>query len=188
MIHSTSTKVIIDLYIKELLQTLKSIYQNGGIRSLFKGNLANSFRIAPFQAIEFCAFDLLKKNYVPQVSKYIGGYNSNLIAGALSGALAVIVVYPFDLTKTILAMQHQSCSDYKGIMGTMFHVIKSRGFFALWRGVSATMIGMAPYSGLKLSFFQMISQGTNHKYKYLSTLNINYYQIQSMEAYLDVWL
>jgi hypothetical protein len=43
-----------------LLSTLVSIYRTGGVSRLFGGNLANCLRIAPFQAIEFSLFDMLK--------------------------------------------------------------------------------------------------------------------------------
>jgi hypothetical protein len=75
------------------------------------------------------------------------------ISGGVSGALAVILVYPFDLTKTILALQHDKKTKYNGIFSTIINVVKNKGIFGLWRGSSATIIGMTPYASLKLTFF-----------------------------------
>ena len=44
------------------------------------------------------------------------------ISGGVSGALAVILVYPFDLTKTILALQHDKKTKYNGIFSTIINV------------------------------------------------------------------
>jgi hypothetical protein len=69
-----------------------------GILGLFKGNGANCLRIAPFQSIEFYAFDQFKRlsgeSTVPKL----------LVSGALSGVMASAVVYPLDLAKTLLAV------------------------------------------------------------------------------------
>jgi hypothetical protein len=32
-------------------------------------------------------------------------------------------------------------------------VIQTQGFFSLYRGLKATLLGIAPYASLKLSFF-----------------------------------
>lgn len=39
------------------------MYSQEGLKSMFKGNGANCLRIAPFQAIEFYLFDLLKNTF-----------------------------------------------------------------------------------------------------------------------------
>ena len=72
-----------------------------GPTSLFKGNWTNCLRIAPFQAIEFFMFDFYKSLAynlpINQTTQY-------LISGALAGMTSSLVVYPLDLTKTLLAV------------------------------------------------------------------------------------
>lgn len=75
-----------------------------------------------------------------------------LCFGGLSGALATTFVYPFDLVKTLLAVQ----PECKGILNSMVGVVRDSGIRGLFRGLSATLIGMTPYASLKLTFFQVV--------------------------------
>jgi len=78
------------------------MYSQEGLKSMFKGNGANCLRIAPFQAIEFYLFDLLKNTF--EFENQSAKNFAMLAFGGFSGALATISVYPFDLIKTILAV------------------------------------------------------------------------------------
>lgn len=93
-------------------------------------------------------FDILKKSFLPDKHKNMG----YLCFGGLSGALATTFVYPFDLVKTLLAVQ----PECKGILNSMVGVVRDSGIRGLFRGLSATLIGMTPYASLKLTFFQVV--------------------------------
>lgn len=109
---------------------------------MFRGNGANCLRIAPYQAIEFFIFDKMKK--------FTSNNSSLLLIGGLSGAIATTTVYPFDLVKTILAVQD---GNSKGIFGTLVNIFATKGPSSLFKGLSATLIGITPYASLKLTFF-----------------------------------
>jgi len=74
------------------------------------------------------------------------------VCGALAGMSATAVVYPLDLTKTLLAIRIDK-KNMLGIFGTMISIIKNQGFLALYKGLKATLIGIAPYASLKLTFY-----------------------------------
>jgi solute carrier family 25 thiamine pyrophosphate transporter 19 len=90
---------------------LLSIAKNeGGPRSLFRGNVAASYLWMGYSMTEFwvyghasgylrrlCAADAAG-NYDVKVSVVIG-----FVAGAISGVCATVVTYPFDLCRTIFA-------------------------------------------------------------------------------------
>jgi solute carrier family 25 thiamine pyrophosphate transporter 19 len=90
---------------------LRSIAKNeGGPRSLFRGNVAASYLWMGYSMTEFwvyghasgylralCAADAAG-NYDVKVSVVIG-----FVAGAISGVCATVVTYPFDLCRTIFA-------------------------------------------------------------------------------------
>lgn len=89
---------------------LKNMCLTEGIVSMFKGNGVNCLRIAPFQAIEFYSYEFYKQ----KLSKILQNMNiqtttntntiNYLVCGALAGVTATSIVYPLDLTKTILAI------------------------------------------------------------------------------------
>jgi len=142
-----------------MVSSLSLMSKTEGYLSLFKGNGANCMRIAPFQAIEFFTFEYYK--YILDLVGFKNHYRMNdtsryLICGALAGMTASTLVYPIDLCKTILAVQTQTNSKYKGIFGTIYLVFKEQGFFALYKGWGASLIGIAPYASLKLTFFQIL--------------------------------
>ena len=102
-------------------------------------------RIAPFTGFEFYAFEIYKefskelltsrKNQifgceVPETLRY-------LICGSLSGVTATCLVYPIDLVKTVLA---SSKEPNQPILGTMTDLYKTRGFFAMYKGLGATCL------------------------------------------------
>ncbi|CAD8163333.1 unnamed protein product [Paramecium octaurelia] len=139
---------------KSLIKCLYVMYTQEGARSMFKGNGANCLRIAPFQAIEFYLFDILKNTF--QFNNQNAQNISMLIFGAFSGALATMTVYPFDLVKTILAVQTNQ--EYKGITDCLIKIVQRKGPLALFKGLSATLVGISPYSSFKLTFFQILRQ------------------------------
>lgn len=164
-----------------MCSSLSLMYHSEGFMSLFKGNGANCVRIAPFQAIEFFTFEYYK--YIMDLLGYRTNYRINdtgryLLCGALAGMTASTLVYPIDLCKTILAVQTQANSKYKGIFRTIYLVFKEKGFLALYKGWGASMIGIAPYASLKLTFFQLLKNffyGKNvDKRKISSTMNLGF--------------
>lgn len=147
-------------YVKlSMFSSLKLMYQTEGFTSLFKGNGANCVRIAPFQAIEFFMFEYYK--YIFDLVTIKNSFRVHdtaryLICGALAGMTASAIVYPIDLCKTILAVQTQKDTKYKGIFRTIYLVGKEKGVLALYKGMGASLFGIAPYASLKLTFFQLL--------------------------------
>ncbi|KAG7512712.1 graves disease carrier protein [Solea senegalensis] len=107
-------------------------------------------RIFPYGAIQFMAFDYYKK----LLSKRIGisGHIHRLMAGSMAGLTAVICTYPLDVIRARLAFQVKGEHRYTGIANA-FHTIylKEGGVSGFYRGLTPTLIGMAPYAGF--SFF-----------------------------------
>lgn len=102
-----------------------------------------------------------------------------LICGALAGMTASTCVYPIDLCKTILAVQTDPNTKYKGIFRTIYLVFQEKGFFALYKGWSTSMIGIAPYASLKLTFFQVqYFSNLTFKFIFFIKLKSNLYQIE----------
>lgn len=164
-----------------LYSSLNLMYQTEGLLSWFKGNGANCVRIAPFQAIEFFTFEYYK--FLLEIFSYKSNFHFNdtsryLMCGALAGMTASTIVYPIDLCKTILAVQTHDKSKYKGIFKTIFLVFREKGFLALYKGWGASMIGIAPYASLKLTFYQLLKNffyGKNFdRRKIKSSMNLTF--------------
>lgn len=133
-----------------VLATFRAVPQKEGFLGLYKGNGAMMVRIFPYGAIQFMAFDKYKKVLSKQIG--ISGHIHRLLAGSMAGMTAVICTYPLDVIRARLAFQVTGEHRYTGIANA-FHTIYlkegvKKGFY---RGLTPTLIGMAPYAGF--SFF-----------------------------------
>lgn len=130
--------------------TIRAVLRKEGFLGFYKGNGAMMVRIFPYGAIQFMAFD----NYKKLISKQIGisGPIHRLMAGSMAGMTAVICTYPLDMIRARLAFQVTGFHRYTGIANA-FHTIylKEGGILGFYRGLTPTLIGMAPYAGI--SFF-----------------------------------
>lgn len=145
-----------------VFSTLKAVPQKEGFLGLYKGNGAMMVRIFPYGAIQFMAFD----NYKKLLSKQIGisGHIHRLVAGSMAGMTAVICTYPLDVVRARLAFQVTGFHRYTGIANA-FHTIylKEGGVRGFYRGLTPTLIGMAPYAGFSFfTFGTLKSLGLKH--------------------------
>ncbi|KAL4494580.1 hypothetical protein ABPG72_004482 [Tetrahymena utriculariae] len=149
------------------VQAIIKMYKLEGVRSLFKGNYVNCLRIFPFQAIEFFMFDKYKKSYYQYMQSqiHLNRVALDLIAGAFAGITASVCVYPLDLAKTLLAVKISKTPNASnpGCLQIWKKIVLNEGFRGLFKGLSATMIGIAPYASLKLTFFNNLQYYASKK-------------------------
>lgn len=145
-----------------VLSTLTAIPKKEGFLGLYKGNGAMMVRIFPYGAIQFMAFD----TYSELLSNHLGisGHIHRLMAGSMAGMTAVICTYPLDMVRARLAFQVKGEHRYTGIANafqTIYH--KEGGVLGFYRGLTPTLIGMAPYAGLSFfTFGTLKSLGLKH--------------------------
>ncbi|XP_031591084.1 graves disease carrier protein [Oreochromis aureus] len=145
-----------------VISTLRAVPKKEGILGLYKGNGAMMVRIFPYGAIQFMAFDKYKKLLSKQIG--ISGPIHRLMAGSMAGMTAVICTYPLDVVRARLAFQVKGDHRYTGIANA-FHTIylKEGGVLGFYRGLTPTLIGMAPYAGLSFfTFGTLKSLGLKH--------------------------
>uniref|UniRef100_A0A673AVV1 Solute carrier family 25 member 16 n=2 Tax=Sphaeramia orbicularis TaxID=375764 RepID=A0A673AVV1_9TELE len=145
-----------------VFSTLTAIPKKEGFLGLYKGNGAMMVRIFPYGAIQFMAFDayseLLRKNLG------ISGHIHRLMAGSMAGMTAVICTYPLDMVRARLAFQVKGEHRYTGIANAFQTIyLKEGGMLGFYRGLTPTLIGMAPYAGLSFfTFGTLKSLGLKH--------------------------
>ena len=130
------------------------MYKNEGIRGFFKGNGTNIVRIAPFSAFEFFFYEFYK--HVFYSDRSATDFSSKLICGGLTGITASTLTYPLDLIRTVLTINVTEDTKNLGIWSCGKHIYRKDGFFGLYRGWFATMIGITPYIAFKMCSFDML--------------------------------
>lgn len=142
-----------------VLAFVRSIHNEGGLLGFWKGNTPAIFRVAPYMATTFFAYEEYKG-----LLKHIRGLNDvskNLCSGGLAGITAVSLTYPLDVVRARLAMQSEGLlkgKPYQGMLDALRKIPKEEGIRALYRGMGATNVGVGPYAGIKFASYEALKK------------------------------
>ncbi|RDX79647.1 Adenine nucleotide transporter BT1, chloroplastic/mitochondrial [Mucuna pruriens] len=126
------------------VQVFQSIMETDGWKGLFRGNFVNIIRVAPSKAIELFAYDTIKKQLSPKPGEQPKiPIPASSIAGAVAGFSSTLCTYPLELLKTRLTVQR---GVYKNLLDAFVRIIQEEGPAELYRGLSASLIGVIPYA------------------------------------------
>lgn len=76
----------------------------------------------------------------------------NLISGGIAGMIAKSFVAPFDRIKILYQISSAEFHIYN-VPSVAAKIVRSEGLTALWKGNTATMIRVFPYSGIQFMVF-----------------------------------
>eukprot|EP00012_Vannella_robusta_P001312 CAMPEP_0206182630 /NCGR_PEP_ID=MMETSP0166-20121206/173_1 /ASSEMBLY_ACC=CAM_ASM_000260 /TAXON_ID=95228 /ORGANISM="Vannella robusta, Strain DIVA3 518/3/11/1/6" /LENGTH=270 /DNA_ID=CAMNT_0053597363 /DNA_START=15 /DNA_END=824 /DNA_ORIENTATION=- len=137
---------------KGTLHTAKTIFQEEGARSLWKGNVPTMWRQGLNQLLLFGTYDIVKRKLYGSRDATIP-VTSSMGIGLLAGALGPLCNNPIDVTKTRLMAQISvkgEAPKYTGMVQCMTTVAKEEGFSALMSGCMMRIIRVAP--GMAITF------------------------------------
>lgn len=114
------------------------IYKTEGLKALWKGIGPNLLGVIPARAIYFTVYSQTKQ----KVSNYTNIENLVYITSAIAaGVVTSLTTNPLWMIKT--RMQLQSKKTYNNSFDCLQKVCKHEGFFALYRGLTASLIGIS---------------------------------------------
>ncbi|KAF7475577.1 hypothetical protein GHT09_013526 [Marmota monax] len=135
-----------------LLGGLRSMVQEGGVRSLWRGNGINVLKIAPEYAIKFSVFEQCK-NYFCGVHGS-PPFQERLLAGSLAVAISQTLINPVEVLKTRLTLRRTG--QYKGLLDCARQIFERDSTRALYRGYLPNMLGIIPYACTDLAVYEML--------------------------------
>jgi len=132
-----------------IIKSIVKICREEGIRALWKGSIAAQYLSISYGAVQFFIYEQCMKtfNKLRDEKHYpIPSSVQNFVSGAISGANAVIVTYPFDFLRTRFATQGNH-HLYRNIPQATYLVIKNEGIKSLYKGVVPSVVSIIPYIG-----------------------------------------
>ena len=169
-------------------QSFIKIYKTEGIKGLYRGYKATLMTTPVFQSIYFPLYEKLRL----EVSKTLNVDKSNpkvvAISSGSAGMIWNIITNPFWLVRTRMqaeVFRHSSqlhySRRYKSVFGSIYKIYTREGFFALYTGLSASLIGLSHvwiyfplYETLKNYFkstYQTNGEGLDSKFIVCSSLS-----------------
>ena len=138
-----------------IFNAFRAVYRNEGFLGYYKGNGAMMVRVFPYAAIQFMSFEQYKRLLKPHFSER-NMHFSKLLAGSMTGVTAVTFTYPLDLVRARLAYQ-VSERKYTGVFKALVMIPREEGgLIALYRGYTASIMGMIPYAGIAFYTYELI--------------------------------
>jgi hypothetical protein len=126
------------------------IWREEGAAAFWKGNTAAVVRVLPYMSLTFLTYEEYKASLL---SAGVPKQAATLAAGSMGGVTAVICTYPLDLVRATMATPG---NPHKSMFDALVKISQERGVGALYSGVTATCVGVAPYAGLKFVAYEAL--------------------------------
>jgi len=130
------------------------IHREGGMRAFFQGNWANVVKSIPEFAIKFWTFERAKRLACRDPDR--PNPHERLLAGAAAGGVSCMCIYPLEVAKTRMAVA--SAHLYSGVIHCLSVTLREEGARALVRGLSASLLGIIPFSAIDLALFNALKE------------------------------
>ncbi|XP_037679966.1 solute carrier family 25 member 41 [Choloepus didactylus] len=135
-----------------LLGGLRSMVQEGGFHSLWRGNGINVLKIAPEYAVKFSIFEQCKNYFCSENGS--PPFQERLLAGSLAVAISQTLINPMEVLKTRLTLRWTG--QYEGLFDCARQILEREGTRALYRGYLPNMLGIIPYACTDLAVYETL--------------------------------
>ncbi|KDN48537.1 hypothetical protein K437DRAFT_255514 [Tilletiaria anomala UBC 951] len=147
-------------------EAIHSLYRGGGgIKAFWVGNGLNCLKIFPESAIKFLSYETSKRAF----AKYVDGVHdsrdisgtSRFISGGIGGITSQLAIYPIETLKTRLMSSQGAGAKTRAeshalLRQTAQDMWRHGGLRTYYRGLTAGLIGVFPYSAIDMSTFEGI--------------------------------
>ncbi|XVE97081.1 hypothetical protein REPUB_Repub02eG0279900 [Reevesia pubescens] len=123
-----------------------------GFASFYYGLGPSLISIAPYIAVNFCIFDLVKKA-LPE--KYRQKTQASLLTAVVSAAAATLTCYPLDTVRRQMQMRG---TPYKSVLEAIPGIIERDGVIGLYRGFVPNALKNLPNSSIRLTTYDIVKR------------------------------
>jgi solute carrier family 25 phosphate transporter 23/24/25/41 len=136
---------------------LTSMYKNeGGFLALYRGIVPTVAGVAPYVGLNFMVYEIARTQFTIEGQKEPGAIGK-LAAGAVSGAVAQTITYPFDVLRRRFQINTMSGMGYQysGIGNAIFMIVKTEGVKGLYKGIVPNLLKVVPSMASNWWSFEM---------------------------------
>uniref|UniRef100_A0A0N5APR8 EF-hand domain-containing protein n=1 Tax=Syphacia muris TaxID=451379 RepID=A0A0N5APR8_9BILA len=138
-----------------VLSALKLLFEEGGLKSFWRGNGVNVAKIAPESALKFMAYEQMKRVLLRMKGEGELTGLERFVAGSSAGAISQTIIYPMEVLKTRLALRKSGELD-KGLISFAKKMAKSEGMMCFYKGYVPNLLGIIPYAGIDLAVYETL--------------------------------
>ncbi|KAJ5053969.1 uncharacterized protein L3040_000258 [Drepanopeziza brunnea f. sp. 'multigermtubi'] len=139
---------------KLIIATAKKMYQQGVIKSSYRGLTMGLIGMFPYSAIDLGTFEYLKGKLAQRNARILGCHEDDALPGsfatgcigAFSGAFGASIVYPVNLLRTRLQAQGTVLHPptYTGIFDVARKTVQNEGVKGLFKGLTPNLLKVVP--------------------------------------------
>lgn len=129
-----------------------SMLREEGITSYYSGLGPSLFGIAPYIAVNFCIFDLVKKSLPEEAQRRT---ETSLFTALLSASLATLMCYPLDTVRRQMQMKG---TPYNTVFDAFAGIWAGDGFVGFYRGLLPNFLKNLPSSSIKLTTYDFVKR------------------------------
>uniref|UniRef100_A0A6V7QTI1 Graves disease carrier protein n=1 Tax=Ananas comosus var. bracteatus TaxID=296719 RepID=A0A6V7QTI1_ANACO len=137
----------------------RSVYSEGGVRSLYRGVGPTLIGILPYAGLKFYIYEELKSQ-VPE--EYKKSVILRLSCGALAGLFGQTLTYPLDVVRRQMQVQSRQPMNHLGgprITGTLqglYTIVHNQGWKQLFAGLSLNYVKVVPSVAIGFTAYDMM--------------------------------
>jgi len=131
----------------------KIVTQEGAL-ALYRGLLPTLVGIAPYAALNFASYDMLKV-FVYKKLEFQETAVTNLCVGSATGMFAASMCYPLDTVRRRMQMKD---SNYKGVIDALWTIGKTEGVRGYYRGWAANCLKVVPQNSIRFVSYELLKQ------------------------------
>ncbi|KAH8505982.1 hypothetical protein Peur_044727 [Populus x canadensis] len=145
-------RLAVDPGYRTMSEIALTMLREEGVASFYYGLGPSLLGIAPYIAVNFCIFDLVKKS-LPE--KYQQKTQSSLLTAVVSAAVATLTCYPLDTVRRQMQMKG---TPYKSVLDAFPGIVQRDGVIGLYRGFVPNALKNLPNSSIRLTTFDIMKR------------------------------
>lgn len=130
-------------------------YTKFGLRSFYRGLIANSIAIVPSTGIDLATYETLKKYYSNSMKKKEPNVIEKLILGNFSSCIGNLIVYPLLFARTRLQSNRNPCEKTLSLLAKVW---KRDGLPGVYRGFFLHILKIGPAASISYITFEHVTK------------------------------